>query len=201
MLMRAGVGVRVGGRRVAVGSWRVRVGLALSEVEGAVVAGRRVAVGRRRVAVGDAAYRVGVRRCICARAVAVCVGRTVAVSVGWVVAVGVLLAATVGVGLAGWVAEAAGVGDADSSVGDAEYSVGVTGKGVGVAAVVSVARSSATAPAVGVTEGLGNASRPDWPVGVGVIVLGTIWIVAWQPESRISVRRARTMRMLRAGVA
>ncbi len=64
MLMRAGVGVRVGGRRVAVGSWRVRVGLALTVVEGVDVSGRRVAVGSRRVG-------VGVRRCTRATIVAV----------------------------------------------------------------------------------------------------------------------------------
>ncbi len=109
--------------------------------------------------------------------VAVSDGRMVAVSVGRAVVDGVLLAVTVavGVGLAGSVAEA---------VGDC-----VGGFGVAVA----------VAPALiwGVADAAGSSSRADWPVGVGVIVLGTIWIVAWQPESKISVTRVSIAKMVR----
>ncbi len=119
--------------------------------------------------------------------VAVRVGWVVAVCVGRAVVDGVLLAVTVavGVGLAGSVAEV----------------VGVCVGGLGVAVAVAVAVIVAPALIWGVADAAGSSSRAAWPVGVGVIVLGTIWIVAWQPESTISVRRARMMRMLRIGVA
>lgn len=192
MLIRAGVGVRVGGRRVAVGSWRVRVGVE--------VKGRRVAVGSRRVG-------VGVKRWPRTSAV----GVRVAVVVGWTcpepdrrVALGVLLAVPTltlraGVALAGRVGVVVGVGLAvGEEEGEAEaVGVGLAGEVVGVAATVLV---PAGAVAVAAVVADGNGSRPGWPVGVGVIVLGTICSGAWQPDSKVRATKARAM-TIRIGVA
>jgi hypothetical protein len=142
------------------------VRLALRVAEG-------VGSGRARVGVAMNARRVGVGlwRRDCAW--------VVGVRVGWAVAVGGMVAVSLGLAVAVGVSVAVAV------------AVGV-GLGGGVAEAVGV--GGGTAP-VGPGVAETTAGGPDWPAGVGVIVLGTIDNGAWQPERATSVSRLRRMRM------